>query len=104
MDIELVVVADCPNERPAADLMRQALKAVGEDKASFSTRVITTQAEAEQSGFTGSPTFLIQGRDPFADPGRPPGLSCRLYTTPRGVAGLPDMDQLQQALIATRST
>jgi hypothetical protein len=28
---------------------------------------------------TGSPTLLLDGMDPFASPGRQPGVSCCLY-------------------------
>ena len=32
---------------------------------------------------TGSPTLLVDGADPFARPGQPPSISCRLYLTTR---------------------
>ncbi|WP_405676702.1 hypothetical protein OG239_39805 [Streptomyces sp. NBC_00868] len=98
MRIELLVVPDCPHTEPAVDLLRQALDEVGPYGAPVVTRVIPGQAEAERSGFTGSPTFLIDGLDPFTEPGRPPGMSCRLYRTPAGLSGLPTLDQLRQAL------
>lgn len=41
--------------------------------------------------------FLINGRDPFAEPGTTPSLSGRIYRTPRGPAGAPSLDQLRQA-------
>jgi glutaredoxin len=79
MKIEIVVVPDCPHETAAADRLRQALDDAGLREVRFTTRVVTDQNEAERSGFTGSPTILINGRDPFAEPGRPPGLACRVY-------------------------
>ncbi|WP_435060120.1 hypothetical protein [Streptomyces sp. bgisy060] len=60
--------------------------------------MIDGQAEAVRSGFTGSPTILIDGHDPFAEPGAVPSLACRIYRTPNGPAGAPDIDQLSQAL------
>ena len=98
MDIELLVVPDCPNEPVAAALLRRALDDVGLPGAGFSVRTITRADEAERTGFTGSPTILIDGRDPFAEPGRPPGLACRVYRTPDGLAGVPGLDALRQAL------
>ncbi|MCX4694767.1 hypothetical protein [Streptomyces sp. NBC_01408] len=98
MEIEILVVPDCPHTRPAAELLRQALDDVGLHGVTVTTRVVTGQGEAERLGFTGSPTFLIGGRDPFAEAGRPSGLACRVYRTPDGLAGLPGLDQLRQAL------
>jgi hypothetical protein len=45
--------------------------------------VIADQAEAESAGFTGSPTFLVDGHDAFAEHGRSPGLACRVPEAPR---------------------
>ncbi|MFJ8390858.1 DsbA family protein [Streptomyces sp. NPDC094438] len=98
MEIEILVVPDCPNAKPAAEQLRRALDDVGLSDTTFTTCVVTGQAEAERIGFTGSPTILINGHDPFADPGRPAGLACRVYRTADGLAGLPDLDRLRQVL------
>ncbi|AWZ08587.1 MULTISPECIES: hypothetical protein [unclassified Streptomyces] len=100
MDIEVVVVPDCPHEQPAVELMRRALDDMGLHDVRFGTRVISDHHEAERAAFTGSPTFLLDGRDPFAEPGGAPGLACRIYRTPSGLAGLPTPGQLRQALEA----
>ncbi|MEU3654428.1 hypothetical protein AB0E67_16650 [Streptomyces sp. NPDC032161] len=104
MDIEILVVPDCPNTGPAAELLRQVLDGMGLHDTGFSTRVIADRAEAEAVAFTGSPTFLIDGRDPFAEPGRTPGLACRLYRDPdgSGPSGLPGADRLRRALAQAR--
>ena len=60
--------------------------------------VIDTQEEAERRGFVGSPTILIDGEDPFAEPGQPVGVACRIYRNPAGPAGVPDLLLLRQAL------
>lgn len=104
MDIEIVVVPDCPNEAPAAELLRRALDDAGLNGTDFTTRTVTDRAEAELTGFTGSPTILIDGRDPFAEPGRPAGLACRVYATRGGLSGLPDPDRLREALAAAAHT
>ncbi|MGW2054112.1 hypothetical protein ACWCOZ_09310 [Streptomyces sp. NPDC001840] len=98
MEIEILVVPDCPNEKPAAERLRGALNAVGMHNTTFTIRTISDPEEAERIGFTGSPTILINGRDPFAEPGRTAGLSCRIYQTPDGLAGVPGLDQLREAL------
>jgi hypothetical protein len=59
---------------------------------------------AEEHGFRGSPTVLIEGVDPFADPDAPVGLSCRMYVTESGLAGTPSIGQLERALLDHRDT
>ncbi|MFD1545802.1 thioredoxin family protein [Nonomuraea guangzhouensis] len=100
MEIKVLTVPDCPNQQLAAERLRQALAETGLSTTDLTTHVIADQAEAERYGFTGSPTILIDGRDPFAEPGAPSSLSCRLYRTPDGPAGAPGLDQLRQALRA----
>lgn len=100
MDVEMLVVPDCPNAKTAAERLRRALDDVGLCDTVVTTRVITDQAEAERSGFTGSPTILLDGCDPFADPRRPPGIACRVYRTADGLAGAPGVSQLRLALKA----
>ncbi len=70
MDVELLVVADCPHESQAAALLQTALRDVGLVGVDVTTSVIDTPQQAEQRGFTGSPTILIDGSDPFAEPGQ----------------------------------
>ncbi|QUW85697.1 hypothetical protein SMIR_42435 (plasmid) [Streptomyces mirabilis] len=100
MNIELLVVPDCPHEKPAAEQLRHTLDDLGLHGVAFATRVISDQAQAEEVGFAGSPTLLIEGRDPFAEPSHPVGLTCRMYRTAKGLAGLPDPGRLRQALAA----
>lgn len=95
---------DCPHQQLAAEQLLQALGETGLSTTGFTTRVIADQAEAERTAFTGSPTILIDGRDPFAEPGAAPSLSCRIYRTPDGPAGAPGLDQLRQALRAAADT
>ncbi|MFE9880153.1 hypothetical protein [Streptomyces mirabilis] len=98
MKIELLVIPGCPNAEPASDLVQQALDELGLNRMTFTTRIIADPDEAARAGFTGSPAFLIDGRDPFAEPGQAPGLTCRIYRTPHGPAGVPGVNQLRQAL------
>ena len=97
MDIELLVIPDCPNEAAAAELITTAVADTGV-RATVTRTIIASQDHAEQRGFTGSPTILLNGSDPFAGPDAPASLSCRLYSTPDGVRGVPDLRHLRQAL------
>jgi hypothetical protein len=64
---------------------------------SISYEEITTAEEAEGVGFAGSPTILIDGRDPFRG-GAAPGLACRRYSTEAGLEGAPSVTQIVDAL------
>ena len=61
---------------------------------------VTTQEEAEQLAFPGSPTIRVDGRD--VDPagaGARPALNCRIYHLPDGrVSPVPTREQLEEAL------
>jgi hypothetical protein len=98
MKVELLVVADYPNQASAAALLRIALDDVGLARIPIATTVIDTAAQAQRRGFIGSPTILIDGHDPFAEPGPPAGLGRRIYRNPTGAADIPDLRRLRQAL------
>jgi len=97
VDIELLVVEDCSNEAAAAELITTA---VAETRlhATVTRTIIASHAQAEQRGFAGSPTILLNGSDPFGRPDAPPALSCRVYSTPDGLRGVPGLRELRQAL------
>lgn len=61
-------------------------------------RKVETPAAAQQLSFRGSPTVLVDGRDPFAHGDEPVGLSCRIYQTPDGPAGSPTLEQLREVM------
>jgi hypothetical protein len=73
--LEILQVPGCPG----ADLLAARLDRLLAGRSPVTRRVVTSQAEAERLGMTGSPTLLADGADPFARPGQPPSLSCRLY-------------------------
>lgn len=99
MDVELQVVPDCPNEAPAADLLRSALSLAGLTSQRFVVTVIADDQEASRLGFAGSPTILINGSDPFVGSEQSSGLTCRLYRRPDGhTSSLPDLWDLRDAL------
>lgn len=95
--IQLLYFDGCPNWQVADGRLREALETLGRP-VGVERILITTPAQAEQWQFHGSPSLLIDGDDPFTQPGAPVGLSCRLYRTPDGIAGSPTVDQLIEAL------
>ncbi|MGZ3117008.1 hypothetical protein [Streptomyces sp. H62] len=74
------------------------LEELGLHDTTFSIRTIADQAEVERLGLTGSPTVLVDGQDPFTEPGRAAGLTCRVYRTQDGLVRLPATGQLRQVL------
>ncbi len=96
VDITVLVIEGCPNTEVAEHNLRTAIGLAGRN-AAVVVRTITTETEATQLGFAGSPTILVDGEDPF--PGDASGgLSCRLFTTPDGQMGAPSVDQLVEVL------
>lgn len=93
MNITLQYFDSCPNWHLADERVRAALAAGGED-AGVTYESIDTPGRAEQARFRGSPTILVDGRDPFADEDAPVGLSCRIYQTETGPDGAPSLAQL----------
>ncbi len=96
MRVTLQYFDGCPNWQTAhADL--DALAAEGLDF-QLELELVDTVERAEDIGFRGSPTLLVDGIDHFADPEAPVGLSCRVYRTDRGFAGSPSRNQLRAHL------
>ena len=94
----LLYFPGCPNVRLADERLREALVLAGRDDVRVGHRLVTTAEEAAAAGFRGSPTVLVDGRDPFADPAAATGLSCRVYPTEAGLAGAPTVEQLRAVL------
>ena len=95
MTLEILQVPGCPG----ADLLAARLDGLLPGRARVIRRVVTSQAEAERLGMTGSPTLLADGADPFARPGLLPAVSCRLYRDEHGrQVPSPSAAQLRAAL------
>ena len=97
MDVQLLFFDGCPSWRVMDVRLREALRTAGIDGEPTYVEV-TTPEQAERLGFRGSPTVLVDGRDPFADDDAPVGLSCRVFPTPEGLRGAPTVEQLLAAL------
>jgi len=96
--VVLLFSPDCPNWFVADERLREALALAGRDDVRVEHRQVTTAEQAEAAGFRGSPTVLSDGRDPFAAPGAPTGLSCRVFRTEAGLGGAPTVEQLLAVL------
>jgi glutaredoxin len=99
-DLELLWWEGCPSTERALAELREALVDVGLGDAEIQTREIDTDAEAEQAGFRGSPTILIDGIDVAgASDEDQIGLGCRVYRRRDGrISPTPDPEDLRAAL------
>jgi len=101
MQVKVLYFEDCPNWKVAAERLRGVLDATGiAEEVEVTYQTVETPEEAERVGFHGSPTILVDGRDPWAEHGGPFGLSCRIYRTEHGPEGSPSVAQLTEALSA----
>lgn len=96
MEVTLLYFDNCPNWVTTDRHLRQ-LKAEHSDL-TIARRLVDAPEEAARLSFRGSPSVLIDGIDPFADPDSPVGLACRVYQTPDGPAGSPTLQQLRAVL------
>ncbi|HUA03867.1 MAG TPA: hypothetical protein VMB27_08195 [Solirubrobacteraceae bacterium] len=100
MNVELLWWEGCPSTEKARAAVEEALSDLGLDGTPVRMREVRTDEDAEQAGFVGSPTILIDGVDlvPAVDD-EPIGLSCRVYRRRDGrISPIPDPDDLREAL------
>jgi hypothetical protein len=97
MDITLRYFDGCPNWTIARDRLLEAIGRAGIDTPIRVERVDSPD-DAERLRFLGSPTILIDGRDPFAYDSEDFGLTCRMYETERGLEGSPSLERLLEVL------
>ena len=99
VELVLLAVPACPNAAAFEERLAAAL--AGHLPVVVRRREVTDEREAAEAGMHGSPTLLIDGVDPFAQPGQAPSVSCRLYRDAAGhLAGAPPVEALRQALDA----
>jgi hypothetical protein len=97
MDVTVLAVAGCPHAALLEERLAAAL--AGGPPPVIIRRVITDLDEAARAGLRGSPTVLLDGWDPFAAPGQPASMSCRLYDSGAGrLEGAPSVGRLRQAI------
>ena len=101
MRIELLFVEGCPNHQLARRNLDGALSRVTPSDCDVEERQVDSEEDARRWGMHGSPTILIDGRDPFARAGDEPSLSCRLYVDAASVSGAPSIEELAAALQRT---
>ena len=100
MKAEVLHIEECPSWEQAGRSLRAALDSTGDRDVPITFRLVASPTEAARVPFAGSPTILIDGQDLFPSDGRTSDLACRVYLTPKGLAGRPTQEQLETALTA----
>jgi len=90
MDLLVLAVEACPHVSEFEERLAVALADL--EGAVVRRRVIADEAAAAAAGMHGSPTLLVDGSDPFAAPGQPTSMSCRL--------AVPSVQDLRRVLTA----
>lgn len=84
MRIEILYVPGCPNYPPAFERL-QAVLASEALQDEINGVPVSTEAQAKDLLFPGSPTIRVNGKDVEPSKSSAPGLSCRLYANLSGV-------------------
>lgn len=100
MRIEVLHIDECENWELAGDRVREALNRLGDSSTPVAFRRLQTAEDAASVAFAGSPTITVDGEDLFPNGAQTTELACRIYFTPSGVARLPTVDQLVEAISA----
>lgn len=112
MQVKILYFTGCPNWQTTADRVLTVLAELGRADVAVQAEDVQ-RASPLSSAWAGSPTLLLDGRDPFAAADGPraaidSGLNlvpsaardaCRMYVTPNGLEGAPSVDQLRTALV-----
>ncbi|HWI21102.1 MAG TPA: hypothetical protein VNT22_00650 [Baekduia sp.] len=100
MQVELLYWDGCPSHPEALSDLKRVLLELGIDT-EVALREVTTDAQAAELGFVGSPTIRVDGDDLFDTGGAPPSLTCRVYRTRDGrFSATPDPEELRDVLAA----
>jgi hypothetical protein len=97
MELTVLAVPGCPNAPVLGQRLAEAL--AGTPGVTVQRVEIADVAAAAEHGMSGSPTLLVNGADPFAQPGAGPALACRLYRDADGpLAGAPSVAAIRRVL------
>ena len=100
MTIKFLYWPDCPSYREGLARLEKVIKDE-EITAVIEKRIVSTDAEAESFGFSGSPTILINEKDIDLEGlvSYSSALTCRIYRWPDGrVSPLPSEEMIRSAL------
>ena len=97
MRVQLLYFDGCPHWTVMEERLREALTLTGIPQP-IEHCLVESPEEADEYRFAGSPSILLNGWDPFATSPSEVGLTCWVYSTPDGAAGVPTLEQLVAAI------
>lgn len=97
MQIDILYTADDPGWEMVVDMVSQALGELDLD-AAIHTCLVSSDREAHEEKFIGSPTIRADGYDLFPVEGAVSGLRLRSYWTEEGLLDMPTYEMLIDAL------
>ena len=98
MEITIQYFEGCPHWKLADERVQTVLRSLARKDVLVEHQLIDSPEIADRVGFHGSPTILIDGRDPFGTGAEPVGMTCRVYRTDEGPQGAPTVAELQRVL------
>ncbi len=104
MKVTIQYFDGCPHWKLADQRVRRVLEGVSAGDVTLDYELIDSPESAERVGFHGSPTILVDGRDPFVSGIEQVGMSCRVFRTEDGIQGAPTEAQLRKLLLNRRPT
>ena len=102
MKITIQYFDGCPHWKLADKRVRHILGDISSDDVTLEYQFIDSPETADQLGFHGSPTILIDGLDPFITGNEQVGMSCRVFRTEDGIQGAPTESDLRKLLLNRR--
>ena len=93
----MLVIVGCPRAATLRARIEAAARRLGVP-VRIREQVVTDDVDADAWRFPGSPTVLVDGRDPFRLPGLTPSLACRLYRGVGTADGVPNLQAIVDAL------
>jgi len=100
MTIEILYVPGCPNYQPTFERLQSVL-ASESVKTGILGIAVTTEVEAKDLSFPGSPTIRVNGEDVERHQPSVPSLACRLY---ENRSGIPPEELLRGAISDAKRT
>lgn len=104
MKVTIQYFDGCPHWKLAEQRVRRVLEGMSSDDVTLDYELIDSPETAERVGFHGSPTILVDGRDPFVTGIEQVGMSCRVFSTEDGIQGAPTEAEIRKLLVNKRPT
>ena len=99
MKIDLLYFDGCPSWEGGMKNLMAALESEGVE-AEINLVSVNDEAQAARLKFSGSPSFQVDGVDWWPEERDDYQLSCRVYSTPQGMKGVPTIEMLREKLRA----